>query len=184
MAFQRVIPGSLNSNSTSAVMTRIDDAEYLFEFWKAVQEEHEKTMAQARSRVLADIYVYKPAKFNSSPSTRRQLKVSRIGSWSKGQVGLWSSDDYDWDYSDEPLPKKGSRTAGGPKLFSDEIHNALVQMMQNAPNRYGKDVRYTYPSEEAKHYIMDKHGLTERQVNDFASNYRRRVQKKSNKHKH
>jgi hypothetical protein len=159
----------------------IEQAEYIFEFWKTVQDEYEKTMTLA--------------KFDTTPRTRRQLKTSRIGSWSTGRVGSWSSDDYDWEYpsdisdepivinidtdwQDSPLSKKELQN-GGFKTFSQATRDDLVKMMKTAPSKPGKDFRFTYPTENAKHHIMNKHGLTERQVNDFASNYRRRVQKKA-----
>ena len=71
-------------------------------------------------------------------------------------------------------PRTGKKRFNNGKEFPENIHNALVNMMINAKKRNG----LSYPSEEAKLTIVSVHGLTLTQVNNFASNYRRRTEAK------
>lgn len=71
-------------------------------------------------------------------------------------------------------PRTGKKRLNNGKEFSESQHSALVNMMINAKKRNG----LSYPSEEEKLKVVHEQGLTLTQVNNFASNYRRRVEAK------
>jgi hypothetical protein len=62
--------------------------------------------------------------------------------------------------------------------FPNDAYKALIQMMQTAPYRMVRGSLLTYPTPEAVKAVSQKFNLTETQVKNFASNYRRRVQSK------
>ena len=83
----------------------------------------------------------------------------------------------------QPSVQKKSRSAkkNASNCFSEEVRYDLEKMMLNAPTRPHKGNALTYPEEDAILYVMKKHGLTRKQVDNWMSNYRRRKQKPHNK---
>lgn len=71
------------------------------------------------------------------------------------------------------LPRKREMSQNG--AYPSDVKSALIAMMNRAPI---KDNGMTYPTEEQKEDIMKKTGLTLIQINNFASNHRRRVQRR------
>lgn len=72
--------------------------------------------------------------------------------------------------------RKASRH-GKDKIFPDDVRAALEKMMREAPTRPEKSKNLTYPTDDVVAAIIDKYALTYTQVKNYASNYRRRVQK-------
>lgn len=79
-----------------------------------------------------------------------------------------------------PAKSRAERQAsrhGKGEIFPDEVRAALEKMMLEAPTRPGKGKNLTYPTKDVVDAVIAKYGLTLTQVKNYASNYRRRVQK-------